>query len=247
MTRCLCPVADEVQVWGVDQSAKHVLWCQQNLSPPCKFVTCTTFPHLPFEDNYFDFIFAGSVFTHIGDLEDAWLMELRRITRPQGKLYITVADERTVEIFMSSQPGDWLYDTPMRHQLLDFDREHHFVGSGYQLITIGWAPGNGQVLHGRRYIEKQWGAYFDILAVVPEAYDYQTAVIMCKPESRRDRGFSAFRRFAAQRLTLPWHGQPSYTAASPTPARKQANGDEAAHAVDVRHPAGSGQDGPGGP
>ena len=169
---------------GADQSAKHVLWCRENLSPPCKFVTCTTYPHLPFEDNYFDFIFAGSVFTHVGDLEDAWLMELRRICRPRGKLYLTVADEHTVEVVMSSPPGHWLHDTSRRRQLLDLENRYHFVDSGYEMMVTAWTPGNSQVFHSRHYIEKHWGSYFDILAIVPEAYGYQSAVVLSKPAPR---------------------------------------------------------------
>jgi len=45
-----------------------MLWCQQRMSPLFKFATTTSFPHLPFEDGYFDFVYAGSVFTHITDL-----------------------------------------------------------------------------------------------------------------------------------------------------------------------------------
>src|SRR5262245_11425413 len=65
-------VPEHSELWGVDISAKHITWCQQHLSPPFVFATITTSPHLPFEDNYFDLIFCGSVFTHISDLADAW-------------------------------------------------------------------------------------------------------------------------------------------------------------------------------
>ena len=43
---------------------------------------CTAFPHLPFEDNTFTLIYAGSVFTHILQLMDAWVMEFPRILKP---------------------------------------------------------------------------------------------------------------------------------------------------------------------
>ena len=182
MIRCFCRNADGIEVWGVDQSAPHVLWCQQNLSPPCKFVTTTTFPHLPFEDNYFDFIYAGSVFTHIGDLEDTWLMELRRITRPRGTLFITVSDNHTIDLFMSSPPGHWLHNTSLRQQLLEFENSHHFLESGYQMIMTMWQPGNAQILHDRQYIRERWSCYFEILSIVPEAYGYQTAIVMRKSD-----------------------------------------------------------------
>src|SRR5579872_3267352 len=77
MLRCFADLSEEVECWGADIDARAITWCQQYLSPPFHFVTCTTLPHLPFEDGYFDFLYAGSVFTHITDLADMWLLELR--------------------------------------------------------------------------------------------------------------------------------------------------------------------------
>ena len=98
MVRWLKDVAEKGEVWGVDVSADHIAWCTQNLSPPFNFATTTEIPHLPFEDRYFDFIYAASVFTHIDDLAAAWLQELRRILRPGGRLYATIHDEHLVSI-----------------------------------------------------------------------------------------------------------------------------------------------------
>src|SRR5271154_82144 len=88
--RWLASLSEECEIWGVDISARHIVWCQENLNPPFNFATVTTQPHLPFEDRYFDFIYCFSVFTHIDDLADAWLLELKRIMRPGGRAYITV-------------------------------------------------------------------------------------------------------------------------------------------------------------
>src|SRR5215218_5650377 len=89
------------ELWGVDLSAKHISWCQQNLSPPLLFAMATTSPHLPFEDNYFDLVYCGSVFTHISDLGDTWFLELRRILRSGGYAYITIHDKRTIELLFT--------------------------------------------------------------------------------------------------------------------------------------------------
>lgn len=90
MTRWLLADAKIAEIWGTDISAEHITWCKQHLSP-FHFVTTTTLPHLPFEDHTFGLIYAGSVFSHIDDLADAWLLELRRITQPGGFLYLTFA------------------------------------------------------------------------------------------------------------------------------------------------------------
>jgi len=90
MIRWLARFAAECQIWGVDISARHIVSCQENLNPPFNFATVTTQPHLPFEDRYFDLIYCASVFTHIDDLADAWLLELKRVTHPGGRAYITL-------------------------------------------------------------------------------------------------------------------------------------------------------------
>lgn len=53
-------------------------------TPSFRFVTTTTLPHLPFADGYFHMIHAGSVFTHIADLAEAWLLEIRRVLARAG-------------------------------------------------------------------------------------------------------------------------------------------------------------------
>ena len=96
MIRWLHDLSDSCEIWGTDISSGWITWCKQYLSPPFHFATTTTSPHLPFEDRYFGLIYAGSVFTHIDDLADAWFMELRRVLRPGGRLYITVHDQDTI-------------------------------------------------------------------------------------------------------------------------------------------------------
>jgi ubiquinone/menaquinone biosynthesis C-methylase UbiE len=79
MIRWLAGLAEEMEIWGVDINARHIVWCQENLIPPFNFATVTIEPHLPFKDEYFDLIYCGSVFTHIDDLAYTWLLELKRI------------------------------------------------------------------------------------------------------------------------------------------------------------------------
>jgi ubiquinone/menaquinone biosynthesis C-methylase UbiE len=76
MIRWLDDIAPSREIWGVDIWASAMLWCKEHLTPPFYFATTTISPHLPFEDRYFDFIYAGSIFTHIEDLIDAWFLEL---------------------------------------------------------------------------------------------------------------------------------------------------------------------------
>jgi len=172
--------ADKCEIWGADISADHILWCQQHLSPPFKFVTTTTFPHLPFEDNFFNLIYSCSVFTHISDLADTWLLELRRILRPDGRLYITVHDNRTIDILLSAPKDNWLHDTAIRHQLISFDKKTHFTECNFSMFIVGRDTGNAQVFHDIDFLRESWGQYLKILSITPEAYEYQTALVLKK-------------------------------------------------------------------
>lgn len=69
--RHLIDITAEGEVWGADLDSTRMDWCRSNLTPPFRFLTLNTAPHLPFEDNYFDLIIGGSVFTHITDQDDA--------------------------------------------------------------------------------------------------------------------------------------------------------------------------------
>ena len=131
MIRFLGDLAVAGEVWGADIEERHIYWCQQHLSPPFKFVNTTTLPHLPFEDGYFDFIYAGSVFTHIAELADAWLLELRRILRPGGRLYLSVHDRKCIEVLLEKVP-----DNMLTKIVRWFDERTHFLETDFAVATV---------------------------------------------------------------------------------------------------------------
>ena len=108
MIRWLEREAMDGEVWGCDISAVHIQWAQRNLRPPFHFLTCTMLPALPYSDDKFDLVYAGSVFTHIGDMAQGWLLELRRIIRPGGRAYLTVHDRHT-EALMKTPAYSWVH------------------------------------------------------------------------------------------------------------------------------------------
>jgi SAM-dependent methyltransferase len=96
LIRHLQNLTPKAEIWGVDLWASAIRWCQEHLSPPFYFATTTVVPHLPFSDQTFDLIYAGSVFTHLDDLVEAWFLELQRILNPGGRLYFTINDRHAV-------------------------------------------------------------------------------------------------------------------------------------------------------
>lgn len=169
------PRTPDSECWGVDIKAKHIVWCQQHLSPPFFFATTTTLPHLPFEDRYFDLVYCGSVFTHIADLPDATLLELRRILRPGGLVYATVHDEHSVRALFEQFRERGL--TELLHKI---DEETGVLEEGYAFFCIGTEPWT-QVFYESSYLAEKWSRFMDIVSVNPQAMDYQTALLLRKP------------------------------------------------------------------
>ena len=93
--------------WGFDIVRKGIDWCSQRITPkfpnfqfqysdvynkhynPAGTVRACDY-RFPFEDDFFDFVFLTSVFTHMvpADLEN-YLREIARVLKPGGKCLIT--------------------------------------------------------------------------------------------------------------------------------------------------------------
>jgi SAM-dependent methyltransferase len=172
MIRWLADLTATCEVWGTDISASAIVWCQQHLTPPFHFATTTIWPHLPFEDRYFGLIYAGSVFTHLDDLADAWFLELRRILRPGGKLYITVHDRNTVALFNGREREQWL-----PQYLRTIPEYEKFSRSDFGMFTIGRSL-HSQVFYDVDFLRRKLEPFFRVLSITEEAYNYQSAVLL---------------------------------------------------------------------
>jgi SAM-dependent methyltransferase len=188
LIRNLRDLTPKTEIWGVDLWASAVRWCQEHLSPPFYFATTTVIPHLPFPDHTFDLIYAGSVFTHLDDLVEAWFLELQRILKPGSRLYFSINDRHAVGIFEGAgTPAnraryiervqgeqawqdwiDFLHRTPEYAQFLKRD---------VQMISMG-RPGIAHVLWDVEYLRSRIGPGWRWHSVTPEAYGHQTAVLL---------------------------------------------------------------------
>jgi SAM-dependent methyltransferase len=173
MIRWLHGLTDSCEIWGTDICSTWILWCKQYLNPPFHFTTTTTLPHLPFEDRYFGLIYAGSVFTHIDDLADAWFMELRRILRPGGRLYITIHDRATVAAVKEWPAENWL------KRYLDSRPEYaEYCRSEFGMFTLGRTPRFTLVFYDADYLSRKLEPFFRTLSVAVGAYGHQTGVLL---------------------------------------------------------------------
>lgn len=170
MIRHLRDAAARTEVWGLDISAAHIGWLKTHLSPPFRFAVNTTLPHLPFSDGYFGLVYCGSVFTHIDDLAESWFLEVRRVLAPGGVLYCTLHDEHTRER-LQAEPHHGLARSLQGHPLMEPEREIA------DIVVTGQGYESNVYYHGR-YLRAMLGPLFDIVAVVPGAYGYQTAWVL---------------------------------------------------------------------
>jgi ubiquinone/menaquinone biosynthesis C-methylase UbiE len=172
------PRGSESELWGVDINAERISWAQSHLPDPFRFAIVTTAPHLPFEANRFDLVYCLSVFTHISDLADAWFLELLRILRPGGLVYLTIHDEHSVDLLLGRY-GDRRKHPYMVDLLRKFDAETGALSRDWVYFTILADPA-AQVFYRGDYLVEKWSKLADCLAVKPETADYQTSLIFRK-------------------------------------------------------------------
>lgn len=183
------------ELWGVDISAQYIGWCQANLSPPFLFATTTTLPHLPFEDNHFDLVYCGSVFTHVTDLADAWFLELRRVLRKGGVAYITIQDKASLQAMLAryrESPPDLRSVTsfvkvdgdpgtsPMGlHAVHEADRATGVSTKDFASFAYAVDPFSN-IFYDTPFLVDKWSRFADIVSVTPGAYGSQTALLCRK-------------------------------------------------------------------
>jgi SAM-dependent methyltransferase len=137
------------EVHGCDYNPALIRWCRKFFGSnfrPNPIVGRLTYP-----DEYFDFIYLLSVFTHLSaDIQDFWYHELLRIIRPGGYLLITVHGDQ------------------FRDALNEQARTHYDAGN----MAIVQAPFEGQnccgAYHPKQYAYAKWdGNKTDIVCHVP--------------------------------------------------------------------------------
>jgi len=170
--------AHDTEIWGVDIHSAAIHWAQAHLSPPFNFATVTTTPHLPFEDNYFGFIFAGSVWTHIGELDDAWLLEMRRVLRPGGRLYITISDENTLSEIQRISPQH-----PSNQHVAELDEATGVLSKNWTAFITRTTPWLQRVVYKREAWLSHVSRWLEVRVARPSAYGWQTGVLLAKRTS----------------------------------------------------------------
>jgi len=146
--------APTARIEGVDIDAKAIKWCRRHLHP-AEFSLSKETPPIDYFSETFDFIYAISVFTHLDeDHQFRWLEELRRISKPEGILLLTVD---------SSFVGE-----------KDFVFQHSYESG----LFPAWYQNTS---HSKEYVLASFGTYFDVLGYFPRGMNaHQDVVVLQK-------------------------------------------------------------------
>src|SRR4051812_40186227 len=140
------------ELHGCDIDRPSIEWLKRHMSPPAHFSCNSEQPGLDFTSDSFDLVYAISVFTHLADDWSAWLLELRRILKPDGLLVATFLGEGMTRAVTGE---DW--------------DETRF---GMNVLNHGqsWNLGGPTVLHSPWWIHEHWGRAFEILELMPTGF-----------------------------------------------------------------------------
>jgi SAM-dependent methyltransferase len=140
------------EVWGCDIDEPSIRWLSAELCPPFHVFRNGQEPPLDQRSSSFDLIWGISVFTHLTDNWSRWLVELHRILRTDGLIYLTFMGSGMSQIIT----GD-AWDADM-------------VGMNVLKHGQSWDLGGPMVMHSPWWIEEHWGRGFEVLSLSPDGF-----------------------------------------------------------------------------
>ena len=96
------------EVFGTDYDVKSIEWCRKNL-PGIDFQSNVLEAKLNYKDSFFDVIYGISIFTHLSEkMHFEWSLELYRIIKPGGILFITSHGTAFLEKLTETEKSNFL-------------------------------------------------------------------------------------------------------------------------------------------
>jgi SAM-dependent methyltransferase len=153
----------ELHWFGSDIDAEAIAWCTSTIESIGTFVLNSHMPPLPFDDQYFDFVYSISIFTHLPeDMQFAWLSELRRVIRIGS---FAVLSTHSTDFIPTSLKG-----VPQNPEFYHYD-----VG-----VTEGLPTFYQKSYHSIEYIHKRWSEYFAIRKIIPQGIAGRQDLVLCQ-------------------------------------------------------------------
>lgn len=180
---------------GVDVNPMILELCRST-ALPVAIAQITPRGTLPHGEEFFDCVYANSVFTHLPEaVQDLWLAEIARTLRPGGVFIATVQPPRFLEYALSpvvQQSGsDWHKQLALALSRVN-DPRGQFTRRGFVFIPTNTPPDQpwedatyGDAVISPDYVRKHWAAWFSIHDYLDDQKRFEQAVVVCqKPGAR---------------------------------------------------------------
>ncbi|CAN5713830.1 hypothetical protein BH11VER1_BH11VER1_26510 [soil metagenome] len=162
--RHFAPEAREAEFWGCDIDLRSVMWMNRHFSPPFRVFQNRESATLPLESDSFELVYATSVFSHLNETWNQWLMELRRILRPGGYAFLS---------FLNRTPYERIYGQPFPNGKIGMLVKHP---------GQPWDHGGPNVFISPEWLVENWGGIFDIEFIALEGLGgFQSIAMLRKP------------------------------------------------------------------
>jgi SAM-dependent methyltransferase len=166
------------EVFLSDINPRHVACSQRMFGTALRIFRNHSVPSLPLPDGFLDAACAFSVVTHMDSDDTAWLLELRRVVRSGGTIYITVHDERTWGQLPTLYPMNAAFSDPdlvaLRERTPDLSgKVVHYYNENVDYACNAFVS--------REHIEKVWSPLFASCRIESMAHDHQAAVVFRVP------------------------------------------------------------------
>jgi SAM-dependent methyltransferase len=157
----------DLRITGCDVDQQAIGWCRQHLNHS-RFVVNHGLPPSPFEDDSFDLIWCGSVFTHLDEnRQDRWLAEIFRILKPDGILLASVHGPHCWE----SRLPSWTIARLKRKGMV-FARTGAEAGIHPAWYQLAW--------HTEDYVRKHWAPVLEIRGYRPRGFNNHQDLVVAQ-------------------------------------------------------------------
>lgn len=168
------------ELWGCDVDKPSIQWGKENLGQIINLLHNDHYPKLDFKENYFELVFAGSIFTHIKKNDKEWLNELTRITKPGGLLYLTFLDEHSMRTLANERERP-VYKRVAAHPDAPEIWEGAFERICFPAPNSPDGKGSELVLCHSDYIQRMNQQELELIHIMKKAYaGFQTAYLFRK-------------------------------------------------------------------
>lgn len=182
--RHLGQLTPTTEIHGADIDGQAIEWLRDNIS----FGHYEVIPHEPptaYPDQHFDLILNHSVFTHLpADLQDKWMAELHRITKPDAVLLLTLHstnqwNQAIGDMERGGEKAEHLRAVLERDGIA-FIEDDSYIGSTHPDFYH-------TTFHAPWYVFEHWTEWFDLAAYMPLGSNTQDLVVMRRREDDAPR------------------------------------------------------------